>query len=95
MVMVAILTTSDFDATMVDPLSVAFGPDGAPDIKGQGIIKDIDADGDYDLIVRFRVNQTGIQCGDTSATLTGETIDGIQIMGSDSIQTEGCAYDSE
>lgn len=87
---VAILTTSSFDATAVAPLSVAFGPNGAMEAHGQGHIEDADGDGDLDLVLHFRTQDTGIQCGATSAFLTGETFDGQVIQGSDSIKLTGC-----
>ena len=87
---VAILTTAIFDATTVDPLSVEFGPDGAFEAHGRGHIKDADSDGDLDLVLHFAVRDTGIVCGDTSASLTGEAFDGQPIEGADSIKTVGC-----
>jgi hypothetical protein len=87
---VAILTTSTFDATTVDPLSVEFGPNGATEARKKGHKEDVDKDGDIDLLFHFRTQETGIQCGDTSASLTGKTFDGQAIEGSDSIQTVGC-----
>ncbi len=88
---VAILTTTAFDATTVDPLSVAFGPNGAMEAHGKGHIEDADDDGDLDMVLHFRTQQTGIACGDTEAALTGETVGGQQIEGSDTIQTLGCS----
>ena len=87
---VAILTTDTFDATTVDPLSVAFGPNGALEAHDRGHIKDVDSDGDLDLMLHFAVQDTGISCGDTSVSLVGETFDGQLIGGSDSIRTVGC-----
>lgn len=89
---VAILTTADFDATMVDPLSVVFGPEGASETHGKGHIEDLDGDGDLDLMLHFRTQETGIACGDTDASLTGETFDGQFIEGVDSVNTVGCYH---
>jgi len=87
---VAILTTQTFDATTVDPLSVKFGPNGALEAHGRGHYEDFDGDGDTDLVLHFSTQFTGIQCGDTKASLTGETYDGQKIIGSDSIVTKKC-----
>jgi hypothetical protein len=87
---VAILTTGTFDAVTVDPLSVEFGPKGAMEAHGQGHIEDVNGDGHLDLVLHFNTQDTGIQCGQTSAALTGETFAGQLIQGSDSIQTVGC-----
>jgi YVTN family beta-propeller protein len=87
---VAILTTASFDATTVDLNSVRFGRTGAEAAPVQSGLEDVDGDGDTDMILHFNTQETGIQCGDTSASLTGETFGGEQIEGTDSIQTVGC-----
>lgn len=85
---VAILTTDAFDATTVDGLTVRFGPDEAePDHYA---LEDVDLDGDLDMMLQFRIQETGIECGDTEAILAGETGDGRKIKGADSIRTVGC-----
>ena len=85
---VAILSTGDFDATQVDPATVRFGPDEAPAVGYS--VKDVDYDGDWDLVVRFKKRDTGITCGDTEATLVGETYEGQAITGTDFIKVKGC-----
>jgi hypothetical protein len=87
---VAILTTSTFDATTVDPLSVKFGPNEATEVHGRAHIVDVNGDGKLDIVLHFNTQETGIQCGDISAFLTGETIGGQVITGFDSIRTVGC-----
>jgi hypothetical protein len=89
-IQVAILTTDTFDATTVDPLTVRFGPEGAEATSKKGHIKDVNHDGEPDLVLHFKTRATGIQCGETSASLTGETVDGNPIQGSDAIRTVGC-----
>jgi len=88
---VAVLTTGDFDAATVDPATVLFGATGTEASPVKSALKDFDRDGDTDLILHFKTNQTGIACGDTSASLTGETSGGQAVAGSDSITTVGCA----
>ncbi len=89
-VSVAILTTEDFDATTVDPLLVEFGPGRAIEAHRKGHIEDVDEDGDLDLVLHFKIRETGIAYGDTKANLIAETFDGQFIEGSDSISTVGC-----
>jgi hypothetical protein len=90
---VAILSDTDsgspFDpSSQVDIPTVEFGPDGAKAIRHK--VKDINRDGLGDLLLRFKIPTTGIACGDTEATLTGETFDGLSFSGTDLIKTVGC-----
>jgi Tol biopolymer transport system component len=85
---VAILTVEKFDAIQVDPELVRFGPDQA-EVRQDRIV-DIDSDGDTDLVLSFQLEETGIACGDSEATLTGETFQGVLFSGTDSIVTIGC-----
>lgn len=87
---VAILSTDNFNAETVNPLSVEFGPDSALEVHGKGHLKDVDDDGDVDLVLHFRTKQTGIHCGELTASLTGERFDLQRITGSDAIATRGC-----
>ena len=87
---VAILTTEYFDATGVDPLSVVFGPNGAFAVHGKGGIKDVDSDGDADLMLFFYTRDTGIACNDEKVVLTGETFDGRKVKGCDYVQVTKC-----
>ena len=86
---VAILGSSDFDATQVDVTTVEFGPDGAAPVH-DGHVDDVNNDGHPDFVVHFKTLDTGIACGDTDATLTGETFDETAIEGTDSVKTVGC-----
>jgi hypothetical protein len=90
---VAVLTSGDFDALLVDPATVRFGPANAIDTHGRAHVKDIDNDGDMDLVFHFETRETGISCGDTEATLTGQTWDGTLFSGTDSVNTIGCKAD--
>lgn len=84
---VAILSTSGFDATTVNPLSVRFGPGDASEVHGMGHIEDVDGDGVMDLLLHFDLQKSGIRDGDSMASLTGQTFSGRNIRGSDSITT--------
>ena len=85
---VAILTTEDFDASMVDVSTIQFGEGQAPPVHYA--LEDVDSDTDWDLVLQFKTQDTAIACGDTEATLTGKTLDGESFTGTDSIKTVGC-----
>jgi hypothetical protein len=51
---------------------------------------DVDHDGDADLLLFFKTEATGIDCGDTTASLSGATYAGQAITGTDAIKTVGC-----
>jgi hypothetical protein len=87
---VAVLTTDSFDASSVDPSTVRFGLTGEEAAPLRSSLEDVDGDGDLDLVLHFATQQTGILCGGSSARLTGQTFDGQQIEGSDSVKTVGC-----
>jgi hypothetical protein len=57
--------------------------------SGNSVVFYVDGDGDLDLLLQFKVQDTGIVCGTTSR-LTGRTVGGLPIEGSDSVTTVGC-----
>jgi len=87
---VAVFGAEDFDVAAIDPSTVAFGPGGATEIHGRGHTEDVDGDGWADMVFHFRTGETGIACGDTHATLTGELLDGRSFRGSDAVRVLGC-----
>jgi arylsulfatase A len=96
---VAILNTEtsdgdafNFDTTEVDLATVRFGvglaspdPNFLPDA-----IRDVDGDGDADLDLVFPVQEAGIVCDDTTATLTGRMTGGIEFSGNGAIAASDC-----
>jgi hypothetical protein len=89
---VAILSLPGFDATTVVPGSVCFGSAEHPEARACGEARevgpprDLDGDGDIDLLLRFRAASSGLAPGDTEACLTGETTAGVRIAGCDALQ---------
>ena len=90
-VQVAILSVGEFfDApALIDPFSLKFGPREA-NIIGTPSVRDIDHDGDDDLLVKFLIEQSGIACGQLAAFVSGETFDSAFIYGLDSVNTFKC-----
>jgi hypothetical protein len=91
---VAILSTEAFDATTVDHETVTLA--GATEVhrnKKDGTArrheKDVDEDGDIDLIFHFLVVETDLTCESVEATLSGETFDGTAVMGTDAVNMIG------
>ena len=87
---VAILSTADFDASSVDPATVRFGPDDAGITHRAGHIDDVNGDGFPDLLLHFQTTETGIACGETSASLTGQIFVGQAIQGEDTVRPVPC-----
>ncbi|HEY8155769.1 MAG TPA: SBBP repeat-containing protein [Myxococcota bacterium] len=86
-VRVAILGSDAFDVADVDPSTLAFGPASAAPVHPNLRPRDVNGDGRKDLVSRYRIQATGIAAGDTSACLTGETLDGRPFDGCDAIVT--------
>jgi len=86
---VAVLSSAVFDATEVDWTTLKFGPSEASAlyVRGMG-----DKDGQFgnDMNVVFSMPETGIQCNDTEASLSGETYAGQPFLGTDSIDATQC-----
>ena len=94
-VWVAVLSDTSLDTpfdptSQVDLETVRFGPEEA--IPKRYKVRDTNRDGIGDLLMKFRIMEAGIACGDTEATLTGNTFNGQRIAGTDSIKTVGCKY---
>ena len=82
------LLVRGFDATQLDPASVQFGPNrvGPAGVSSS----DVNGDGLQDLVLSFRVDQTGISCGDSQVLLTAFTTSGTAIEGRDVLRTVNC-----
>ena len=79
---VAVLTTGDFDASTVDPVTVQF----ADAFPLRWVMEDVDHDGDLDLLFHFKTQELNLDMNSTEATLIGETFDGMPIQGMDTVK---------
>lgn len=85
---VAILSTSTFDATTVNPSTVTFGPGAASPTTG-GHIEDVNLDGLLDIVFQFNVQDCNFYPGLGGANLWGQTYGGTVINGYDSLKIIG------
>jgi hypothetical protein len=82
---VAILTTNDFDVSIINPETVIFSD--APVFRW--IMEDVDEDGDIDLLFHFKTQLLNLNKDSTEAILTGRTFDEILFEGSDMVKIVG------
>ncbi|MEZ6134573.1 MAG: Ig-like domain-containing protein [Pirellulaceae bacterium] len=93
---VAILSSVLFDAQSVDVGSLRFGRVGDEDSLSRNPssgeprydLIDLNGDGLLDLVVRFELELTGFNVGDTKGVLNGRTIAGAAFQGEDRITTK-------
>lgn len=86
---VAVLSSSTFDATKVDPATIMFaGAPVATDPKGKlmASFEDVNRDGLLDLVVHFNTQALKLNPSDSQVVLTGQTFDGDIVVGVDSVQ---------
>jgi hypothetical protein len=89
----SILSAADFDARReVDRSSLTFGRTGSEDSLSLclRIGFDVNRDGIRDLTCFFRARAAGFQCGDTAGILRGLRVDGVSIVGKDSVRVARC-----
>ena len=86
---VAVLGSEEFYAPLVNFSTVEFGPGKASPVH-DGHVEDVNGDGFDDMVFHFKTQETGIVCGNSDATLTGETTGGPGFTGTDTVKTVGC-----
>lgn len=88
-VAVAILSTPAFDARIVDPVTVTLANSGVR-LKGKGTPmaseEDVNSDGLLDLVVQVETEALEMASSDTKATVAGNTLDGVPILGRDTVR---------
>ncbi len=78
----AVLTTPDFNTSTINPETVRFAG-AAPE---KWTFEDVDGDGDFDLLFHFDTEKLNLTESSTQATLTGQTVGGLEITGTDSVK---------
>lgn len=72
----------------IDRNTLRLGSAGAAPFKYTRM--DLNEDGIHDLVMRFRVNETGLSCSDTAMELQGVILGGAEFVSSAAITTVGC-----
>ena len=88
-ILVAILSSAEFDALTVDPASLTLANARVVTTnRGTAItsIRDVDRDGRLDLVVHFRIEDLQLSPTDTEAILRGATFSGQRLRGADSVR---------
>lgn len=90
MIPVAILTTAQFNAESVEPVTVTIGPNGTEAAVFRAMLDDVNNDGKIDRLLLFKLQDLNVKCSDTVIRLKGKTTDGRDIEGSETVKVE-CA----
>ena len=75
--------------TQFDSTTVVFEPGGASPVHN-GHFENVNGDDFVDLVLHFKTQETGVACGVTDATLTGEIFEDDSITGIDAVKTAEC-----
>jgi hypothetical protein len=88
-VLVAVFSSSTFDARTVDPTTVTLASAGVR-LRGNGqpmaAFEDVNHDGLMDIVVHILTEALNLSSTDTEAVLEGQTISGTRIRGVDSVR---------
>ena len=90
---VAVIGDPEFNVADIDPASLRFGPGSAavPVASLPGVIGDTGSDSIDDLLIPFRIDESGISCEYTEdVVLTGSTTDGTLFEASEFVTTPEC-----
>ena len=93
---VAIYGSDDFDIVADGYAALGFGPSQGPVFDWAGsVVSDLNRDGIDDLTLYFRIEESGLDLGDTQGCVVGTTNLGQFFSGCDSINTIACGLGFE
>jgi hypothetical protein len=84
---VLLKSSPEFDANQIEPNKLRFGPAGATKVAAPTYPA---GEHGTDMLVKFRVQDSGIFCNDTEVVLTGETFAGEVFGVTDDIDATNC-----
>jgi len=91
MLPVVVFGSPGLDTSQIDVGSLRLGVTGveAPPHKNR-FFQDVNWDGDTDLVLDFRIPDTGMTCTTNQLLMTGQLLSGLPIAGSDVVKPVGC-----
>ena len=79
------------DAYQIDVASLRLGVTGVEAAPHKNhSFQDVNWDGDVDLVLKFRIPDTGMTCTTNQLLMTGQLLSGLPLVGSDSVRPVGC-----
>jgi len=91
MLPVAVFGRPGFDPYQIDVARLRLGVTGVEAAPQQNSsFQDVNLDGEVDLVVNFRIPDTGMTCSTSQLVLTGQMLNGQALAGSDSVIPVGC-----
>ena len=90
MVPIAILSTRDFDAALIDVDTARAGATGVEATAFKHMLEDVDRDKDVDLLMLFRVSDLALTCQSKGVTVKAKTDKGQDIEGTELVLMVGC-----
>ncbi len=87
---VAVFGSPAFDPYLVDVASLRLGPTGQEAAPVGHVFKDVDSDGNVDLLIRFLISDIGLACTTKQVILQGALLSGQVIVGTDFVYPTNC-----
>ncbi|HET7207250.1 MAG TPA: hypothetical protein VFI95_11800 [Terriglobales bacterium] len=89
-VAVAVLSSATLDAATLDPASVRFGETGEEAAPLDWALQDVNSDGHADLLLHFGIQDAGMSCWSSWVSLTGRTLAGKSVRGTQWLLVQAC-----
>ena len=91
MLQVVVFGSPGLDTIQIDVAGLRMGVNGLEAAPHKNYsFQDVNLDGDTDLVLHFRIPETGITCTTNQLLMTGQMLSGLPLTGSDIVTPVGC-----
>ncbi len=91
MLQVVVFGSPGLDTSQIDVASLRLGVTGLEAAPRKNYsYQDVNLDGEMDLVLHFRIPETGITCTTNQLLMTGQMLSGLPLTGSDIVTPVGC-----